>query len=324
MRRQMNTEHHPLPRRVDVSPERAIEVRLGIVALEAGLARPVSLPGLAAVDEPEFGHDQTYGPMTPWVVTNARAMLGLAGVDLLAAHMELSSHAEPSSVTIAALQMTADRVGRTDAHEQVGALARRVSLRLQERREWREQVTIRSEDLGLSRREARAYLGEHLDIFIGKVLRACALEDVMSLSLRLQALGAWRCASSATEDDPGPEWRCSDRTTATLRAFFGDMDEDDLLSSLRHILAPLDPDEEEVHHRLIGSTLVRAASPPPLAQYVGPGLADVVSYRGGRSFIDQVARLIAALCEPPEWLGPDDLALARERVAGDREISWPS
>lgn len=78
-----------------------------------------------------------------------------------------------------------------------------------------------------------------------------------------------------------------------------------------------------VQHRLIGSTLVRAASPPPLAEIVGPGLVEVLSFRGGRSYIDQLARLIAALCEPPAWLGQEDLAVTRSHIAGLGEVDWP-
>lgn len=308
---------------VDISPELAVDLRLRILALEAGLLRPVSLPGLAPVDEPVFGHDQTYGPMSAWVVTNARAMLGLAHLDILTAHMELVAHAEPPIVVATALKMTAEGVDRSDALAATRVLASRVSTRLQERRDWRLEVEGRAQDLGLSRRAAREYLAGHLGVFVEQVLSACALEDVLQPALRLHALGAWRCLTSPTEDDPGSEWRCSERTAETLRRFFADMDEDALLWSLNQMLAPTGGPDETVQHRLIGSTLVRAASPPPLVEIVGPGLLDVLSFRGGRSFIDQIARLIAALCEPPGWLSPEDLAAGRNRIERMAEIDWP-
>ncbi|MCL3818977.1 hypothetical protein [Aeromicrobium wangtongii] len=309
-------------RAVDVSPAMAVEIRLKILALEAAATRCVSMPGLDRVDEPRFDHDQPYGPMSPWVVTNARAAVRLTHLDILVAHMELVAHADPPIVTATALRMTAAGVGRSDALEATLALATRVSARLQERRHWRREVESRADDLGLSRRAARQYLADHLDAFVERVLVACALEDVMTPALRLQSLGAWRCITSVTEDDPGAEWRCTDATAATLRRFFADMDEDALVWHLSAVLAPDDPDREAIRHRLIGSTLVRAASPPPLAEIIGPGLLDDLGYRGGRSLIDQLARLLAALCQPPDWLSPQDLLIERDRLA-NWEIDWP-
>lgn len=308
---------------VDVSPEMAVEVRLGILALESGLIRPVSMAGLEPVDEPRFEHDQKYGPMSAWVVTNARAVLGLAHLDILAAHMELVAHAEPSVVTASALQMTADGVNRSDALAETRALAHRVSARAQQRRDWRAEVEDRAQDLGLSRRAARDYLSGHLNVFVAQILGACALEDVMQPALRLQALGAWRCITSPTEDNPGSAWRCSDRTAEILQRFFADMDEDQIIWLLNTLFAPADPAWEALQHRLIGSTLVRAASPPPLTEIVGPGLTEVLSFRGGRSLIDQLARLIVALCEPPSWLSSGDLAAGRDQFVGAAEVVWP-
>lgn len=302
----------------------AVDLRLRILALETGLVRPVALAGLEPVDEPAFGHDQTYGPMSAWVVTNARAMLGLVHLDILTAHMELAAHAEPSIVTATALKMTADGVDRSDALVATQVLASRVSARLQERRDWRIEIEGRAEDLGLSRRAAREYLAGHLRVFVEQVLSACALEDLLQPALRLRSLGAWRCLTSPTEDDPGPEWRCSDRTAETLRRFFAGMDEDALIWSLDQMLGPSTEAREAIQHRLIGSTLVRAASPPPLVEIVGPGLVEVLSFRGGRSYIDQLARLIAALCEPPAWLSREDLAVTRRQIAGLGEVDWPN
>lgn len=311
------------PTIVNVSPEVAVNVRLGILALEAGLTRPVALPGLGPVDEPEFGHDQTYGPMTAWVVTNARAMLGLANLDMFAAHMELAAHAEPPEVTAMALRLTAGRVGRQDALAATQVLASRVSATVQKRRAWRDEVESRAADLGMSRRAAREYLASHLDVFVKQVLAACAIEDVLPRPLRLQALGAWRCLASPTEDDPGAEWRCSASTAAFLREFFSGMDEAALVDALNMMLVPGQPDQEAFRHRLIGSTLIRAASPPPLAEIVGPGLLDVLDYRGGRSLIDQLARLLVALCEPPTWASRDDIERTREVIASAGHIAWP-
>lgn len=310
------------PADIDVTAEMALEVQLGILALESGLGRPVDVPGLDRVDNPEFGHDQPYGPMSPWVVTHARAMLGLPHVDILTAHMELAAHAVPSKVTAAALTMVADGAGRTATLEPIRFLAGRVTTRLQERRDWREEIGYRAEDLGLSQRAARRYLAGHLGAFVEQVLGACAVEDVMPSQLRLQSLGPWRCIASPTEDDPGPDWICSERTASTLRGFFTSMDEESLVGSLNLVLLPSDPDEDALMHRIIGSTLVRAASPPPLAEIVGPGLVDVLTYRAGRSYVDQLARLIAGLCEPPGWLSPNDLDAARRRF-DPLGIDWP-
>jgi hypothetical protein len=310
--------------RVDVSADKAVELRLAILALESAHRRPVHLPGLDPVGDPDFGHDQPYGPMTPWVVANARAMLGLPHVDILTAHMELSAHAHPTAVTAGGLELAAGLAGRKEIIVPVHLLARRVAVRVQERRAWRTEIEARAEDLGLSRREAREYLAGHLDVFAEQVLRACAVEDAMPLQLRLRSLGAWRCITSPTEDDPGPEWRCSDLTAQTLKRFFADMDEDTLIDSVNECLAPTGGDEDALLHRLIGSTLVRAAAPPPLAEIVGAGLTETLSFRGGRSIIDQLARLVAALCEPPDWLSQPDLATARGRVEQAAPIDWPS
>jgi hypothetical protein len=321
----MCTDRKPISapsRVVDVSPEMAVEIRLKILALEAASTRCVSVPGLERVDDPRFDHDQPYGPMTPWVVTTARAVLRLTHLDILAAHMELVAHAEPPIVTATALQLTAARVGRSDAREATQVLATRVSERLQQRRHWRGEIESRAVDLGLSLVASRQYLSDHLDGFLERVLVACALEDVMPPALRLQSLGAWRCITSVTEDDPGAEWRCSDATAATLRQFFADMDEHALVWCLGPILGGGDPGREALRHRLIGSTLVRAASPPPLAEIVGPGLQDTLGYRGGRSLIDQLARFLTALCEPPAWLSPTDLLAERAGFA-DSGIDWP-
>jgi hypothetical protein len=48
--------------------------------------------------------------MSPWVVANARAMLGLPHIDILAAHMQLSTHAHPSAVTVGMLQLARAKV----------------------------------------------------------------------------------------------------------------------------------------------------------------------------------------------------------------------
>lgn len=312
----------PPPTPVEVGDEHAMAVRLGVVALESCIKRPVHMPGLELADHIEFGQDQTYGPLTPWVVANARAMLGLDHVDVVIARMESAAAAHDPNIASIALTMTAEQVVRSDGVERIGHLAQRVSRRLQERKDWGFEVQETATELGMSRQKARDYLGSHLGIFVTNALAACALEDVMTEQLTLCSLGGWRSIVSPTESDPGDLWRCEESTTATLTRFFANLDEDGLVEAIQAIDEAEHTEVAELRLRLIGSTLVRKASPPPQSEIVGPGLRDVLSYRGGRSYVDQLARLVAALCQPPFWLSDEEAARQRAMLTESIGISW--
>lgn len=296
-------------------------VRLGIVSLEAGISRPVIIPGLETTEQIDFSHDQQYGPLTPWVIANARAMLGLEHIDALAVRMETVAAVAAPVVIAAALDTAAAHEPRGEAVEQVKRLALRVSRGVQDRDDWRTLVSEREVELGLSAAETGEYLGSHLDAFVSNILIACALQDVLSEQLMLCALGAWRSVVSPDEDDPGDAWRCDESTTATLRRWLADVDEDRLADMILAI-DDLGIEDSEMRICLIGSTLIRKASPPPLASIVGPGLREVVSHRGGRSYLDQLARLVAALCQPPNWLTHEEVDEQRRKLTKLIGVVW--
>lgn len=305
-----------------IGDELAMSVRLGIVSLEAGLNRPVHLAGLEASDQIDFSHGQLYGPLTPWVVVNARTMLGLEHVDALLVRMESVAPVAAPSVISQALDLAAGPAHRCDAVEQVGRMALRVSQHLQQRDDWSLLVAERSIPLGLSPLGAHRHFAAHLDAFLSNTLAACALQDVLSEPLMLCALGAWRSVISPNEDDPGDAWRCDDSTTATLERWFADLDEDRLADAVLALDEAGPIEDEELRICLIGSTLIRKASPPPLATIVGPALREVVSHRGGRSYVDQLARLVAGLCQPPTWLPPDAAERERSRLTDLIGVIW--
>ncbi len=296
-------------------------VRLGIVSLEAGISRPVTVPGLQLSEQIDFSHDQQYGPLTPWVVANARAVLGLAHVDALMVRMETVAAVAAPMVVSRALEMTAEGAFRTGVVEAVRHVALRVCRGVQEREDWQVLVSERAVDLGLSVEAAGEHLVGHLEAFVSNTLTACALQDVMSEELMLCSLGAWRSILSPDEDDPGDAWRCDESTTATLKHWLADLDED----RFAEIILALDEDaveDAELRVCLIGSTLIRRASPPPLATIVGPGLRAMVTHRGGRSYLDQLVRLVAGLSQPPNWVPVDVIEEQRRKLTDLMGVIW--
>lgn len=312
----------PAPAAVDVSDELAVELSLGIVALEACTPDAVQITGVDRPESVQFGQHQTYGPLTPWVIANARAMIGLKNVDVMIARMEMVAAAAPPVATQMALEWTAEPVLRSDALGRVRSLAEQVSRQLQHRSEWPSEVRTRATELGLPLREAREYLDGHLRGFVGNTLAGCALQDVMSSRLLLCALGGWRSIVSPSEDDAGSQWRCDGSTAATLRRFFAHMDEDGLVRVIDAIEEVEHTERADLRQRLIGSTLTGPSSPPPVAEIVGPELQEVIQFRGGRSYVDQLARLIAALCQPPRWMSSDDAMRERRALTDSIGVVW--
>lgn len=306
----------------EIGDELAMAVRLGIVSLEAGINRPVDLAGLETADQIDFSHGQVYGPLTPWVIVNARAVLGLEHVDALLVRMESVAPVAAPSVISQALDMAAETARRRDAVEQARRLALRVSRRLQERDDWSLLVAERPLRPGLSSRAAQLPFGTHLDAFLGNVLTACVLQDTLPEPLMLCALGAWRAVISPGEDDPGDAWRCDESTTATLERWLADLDEDRLADAVLALDEAGPTEEAGLRICLIGSTLIRKASPPPLTSIVGPGLREVVAHRGGRSYVDQLVRLVASLCQPPTWLPADEAERERRRLTDLLGVVW--
>lgn len=305
-----------------ISDELAMTVRLGIVSLEACVDRPVGMAGLEIDDPVDFSPGQRYGPLTPWVVVNARVMLGLRHVDALLVRMESVAPVASPAVISKALEMVGQSARRDDAIEQVRRTALQVSLRVQERDDWAALVADRAEPLGLSLDAAREHFGTHLDAFVSNTLTACALLDALPEPLMLCSLGAWRSVVSPGEDDPGDSWRCNEATTAILKRWLADLDEERLAEAIFALDEAGPGDDEELRICLIGSTLIRKASPPPLATIAGPGLREVVSHRGGRSYVDQLARLVAGLCQPPTWLADDDAERQRRRLTDLIGVVW--
>lgn len=312
----------PPPEPVDVGSEFAIELRLGIIALEARTPDAIAMRGLERDDAMSFDHDQRFGPLTPWVVANARAMLALENLDQLAVRVEDAAMAENPEIHEVALDMVAKMVLRDDAARRLQSISRRLSHRLQTRDDWTDEIRHRAQELDFSRTWTRTYLGNLLDRFVRNTLLACALQDVIGEQLLLSTLGAWNTVLSPDGAYTGDRWRCSDATSSTLRAYFADMDEDDLVAAVATLDDSSRSRDAELGFKLIGSTLVRKASPPPLAEIVGPGLRDLLEYRGGRSHLDQIARLIAALCEPPSWLEATEVESQRSRLTDLLGVAW--
>ena len=306
---------------IEVTDDWAVQLKLGIIALETRTPESVTMPGLER-DEAEFGHDQRFGPLTPWVVANGRAMLALEEVDALVARIEQAAMAVDPQVNELALSMVAGMSHRDRAVARVQRTAYQLTRRITARADWKEMVKVRAEEIGRSRSWMRSYLAGLLADFVDNTLVACALQDLMNDDLTMSATGAWCAILSPHEDFPGEKWRCSDSTTAILREFFADLDEDGLVDSFVAIDDPRNNKESQQVLKLIGSTLVRKASPPPLAEIVGPGLRDFLPARGARSLMDQLARLIAGLAQPPDSIESADIARLRYKVTETLGVQW--
>jgi hypothetical protein len=312
----------PPPSRIDVSDEKAAEVRLGVVALEAAIHRWDLLCGFVELGEVGFGHEQPYGPMSAWVVANARAMVGLEHIDVLAVRMELVAAAENPQVASMALSMVAEPILRASAVAAIADLVDDVVGRIEARDDWQEAIRYRAADLSMSFSDAKTYLAEHLRVFVSNALASCALEDVIYEPLLLLSQGGWRSVVSPSNDDPGALWHCSEETASTLRRFFADMDEPSLTWAVGVFETPDHDELAYLRTRLVGSTLTRAASPPPLATVVGPGLADLLHDRWILSHVDHLARYVAALCEPPAWADEKMIGQERARLARATGFAW--
>lgn len=306
---------------IDVTDDWAVKLNLGIIALETRIPESATMRGLER-DEVDFSHDQRFGPLTPWVVANARAMLALEELDVLAVRLEQAAMAVNPKVNEVALSIVAGMADRDEAVARVGRTAYRLTRRVTAREDWKGIVRERADEIGRSRNWTRTYLGDLLGEFIGNTLVACALQDLMNDSLTMSATGAWCSILSPHEDFPGERWRCSDSTTAILRRFFADLDEDGLVDRIMAIDDPRNTEESQQCVKLIGSTLLRNASPPPLAEIVGPGLRDLLPYRGARSLMDQLARLIAGLAQPPDTIEPADVARLRCTMTETLGVVW--
>lgn len=306
---------------IDVTDAWAAELNLGIIALETRTPESVTMRGLER-DGVDFSHDQRFGPLTPWVVANARAMLALEEFDILVARLEQAAMAVNPQVNEAALSMVAGMAHRDEAVARVRQTAYRLTRRITAREGWKGEVRQRADEIGRSRGWTRAHLGDLLTDFIGNTLVACALQDLMNDGLAMSATGAWCSMLSPHEDFPGEKWRCSDSTTAILRGFFADLDGDGLVDLVMAIDDPRNTRESQQCLTLIGSTLIRNASPPPLAEIVGPGLRDLLPYRGARSLMDQLARLIAGLAQPPDSIEPADVARLRHKLTETLGVRW--
>lgn len=306
---------------IDVTDDWALELKLEIIVLETRTPESVTMGGLER-DEVDFRHDQRFGPLTPWVVANARAMLALEVLDILVARLEQAAMAENPQVNKAALSIVAGMAHRDDAIARVQRTAYRLTRRITARGSWNEMVRQRADEIGRSRSWTRTYLGDLLEEFVGNTLVACALQDLMNDRLAMSATGSWRSILSPHEDFPGEQWRCSDSTTAILRRFFAELDEDGLVDGIMAIDDPRNTEESQQCLKLIGSTLVRNASPPPLAEIIGPGLRDLLPYRGARSLMDQLARLIAGLAQPPDSIEPADVSRLRRQLTETLGVQW--
>lgn len=306
---------------IDVTDDWAVELELGIIALGTRTPESVTMHGLEH-GEVDFGHDQRFGPLTPWVVANARAMLALEEPDILVARLEQAAMAENPRVNEAALSIVAGMAHRHEAVAGVRRTAYQLTRRITAREDWKGIVRQRADEIGRSRSWTRTYLGDLLAQFICNTLVACALQDLMNDRLAMSATGAWCSILSPHEDFPGEKWRCSDSTTAILRRFFADLDEDGLVDMVMAIDDPRNTEESQQCVMLIGSTLVRNASPPPLAEIVGPGLRGLLPYRGARSLMDQLARLIAGLAQPPDSIEPADVARLRSKLTETLGVQW--
>lgn len=311
----------PPPALVDVTDEVAVAVRLRIIELEARTPDSVIMNGLEREDV-SFGHDQRFGPLTPWVVANARVMLGLEEIDVLVARMEQVAIALNPKVNEAALSMIAVWSLRSNAMQRVRRMADRVVDRLTAREDWKDLVRHRADEIGRSRNWTRTYLKDLLREFVGNTLVACGMQDVMNEHLVMSATGAWRSVLSPHEDFPGELWLCSDSTTAVLKDFFADLDEDGLVECVMAMDDPTNSKQAQQVLGLIGSTLLRNASPPPLAELVGPGLRDLVQHRSARSLMDQIARFIAGIAEPPPGTDPADVVRLRRELTEAMGVRW--
>ena len=306
---------------IDVTDDWALELKLEIVVLETRTPESVRMGGLEH-DEVDFSHDQRFGPLTPWVVANARAMLALEELDILVTRLEQAAMAVNPKVNEYALSIVAGMAHRDEAVARVRRTAYRLTRRITAREDWKEMVRERADEIGRSRSWTRTYLGDLLEEFVSNTLVACALQDLMNDRLAMSATGAWCSILSPHEDFPGEKWRCSDSTTAILRRFFADLDEDGLVDRIMAIDDPRNTEESQQCVKLIGSTLVRNASPPPLVEIVGPGLRDLLPFRGARSSMDQLARLIAGLAQPPDSIEPADVARLRHNLTETLGVQW--
>lgn len=304
-----------------VTDDWVLRLRLGIIALEERTPEAITMRGLER-DDVDFSQDQRFGPLTPWVVANARAMLALEELDIVVARMEEVAMAMDPDLNETALAMLATTFDRTGAIVRIRQMSMQLGRRLAARCSWKELAKDRADEIGRSRAWTWGYLNELLVDFIANTLAACAMQDVMSDDLTMSATGAWRSMLSPHEDFPGDMWRCTEATAQLLRDFFADLDEDGLVDRAVAIEDPRDTEESRQCLVLIGSTLVRAASPPRLAEIVGPGLCDLLKYRGARSMMDQLARLIAGLADPPDSIESADIARLRHTMTEALGVQW--
>lgn len=297
--------------------------RAGILALEARTGpMPVDLSDLGAIDQPCFDSRQRYGPLTPWVVSNVRAFVSCVRSDALVSRMLAVVGTQDWRTIGMVLHTLARDLRRERALEEASELARRLVEERQRRPSWWVDVRRNALDLRISQEESEHHLLGHLGSFVSTSVSALVLEDRLEDRQLLPSLGAWRTLLAVDECDTGPAWRCSPATVDRLVSLVQDWDEERLVTALEDLELRSDPVQQELRLQLIGSTMTRAASPPPPAEIVGVGLGEAVQFRGGRSMVDGLSRLVAALSEPPRWVGQRDVQEQRRVFSDLFGVSW--
>lgn len=310
-------------RPADPPDEAVVSLRMGIIELESRIgSMPAELSDLAAVDDACFDWRQRYGPLTPWVVSNARVFVDCVESDALASRAQEAAATEDWRVLDMVLHTLSRDFRRERAVVEIAELAGRLVDERERRPSWRADVRRHALELRMTVEESEEYLRLHLVRFVRISLSALALEDRLDERQRLPALGAWRTLLAPDECDAGPAWRCKDTTTLRLGELMKDWSEDHLVDALEAIESHSDPVQEELRMKLVGSTLTSSSAPPPPGEIVGPGLSEAVTFRGGRSMVDGFTRIIAGLSEPPRWIDQDDIDRQRRIFTELFGLTW--
>lgn len=265
----------------------------------------------------DFSVHGPYGPLSALVEAHARAIAGVADVDVLISNALAVEEVMNPGALMARMSALSRLSGRDEQVEQVQWLVDRVADRLSKRRAWRNTVTemARVCDLGLA--STQANLDDLVRQLATCALTGLALDDVLPDDLVLASQGPWRAVMSSTGADPGQRWRCSEEAEQAIRRAFAALDGFGLRHVVQSMIGPVSELLGQDLMRAQGLALTRAVAPPEVTEIVlTPHQARILSPLMVQQ-LSLLAQLMAVVIDAELELD-DDRAGELEAILG-----WP-
>lgn len=259
-----------------------------------------------------------YGPLSALVAVHAWAMVSIPRVDFLIDNALAAETAMNPKALLGRMSTMSRLSGRDEPVRQAERLASRVMDRLGNRRVWRDQVAVISQQCDMSISRASADMRDLVLTSMRCTLVALALDDVLPEQMSLAAQGPWRAALSSTGADPGQRWRCSAEAEGVIRCCLASLDACALLGLAELMYGPVGDLLDEDLIVVEGRALTRALAPPAVTDLIRTQFRETVLTPPVVRELSLFAQLVVALID-----GELDLDAERaETLRGLLGLRW--